>query len=102
DGIRDYKVTGVQTCALPISLGSFTVDGNYGLCVEHAFLAMDARRADGASAIPTGDLEEIEVFTVSLREALAMLPRGDVAQLSSRSEERRVGKEGRCGLAACW
>src|SRR3989454_7872804 len=22
DGIRDYKVTGVQTCALPISLGS--------------------------------------------------------------------------------
>lgn len=26
------------------SLGSFTVDGNYGLCVEHAFLARDARR----------------------------------------------------------
>src|SRR5256885_4445443 len=25
DGIRDYKVTGVQTCALPISPGSFTV-----------------------------------------------------------------------------
>src|SRR5256885_4645079 len=23
DGIRDYKVTGVQTCALPISIGHF-------------------------------------------------------------------------------
>ena len=67
------------------ALGSFTVDGNYGLCVEHAFLAMDARRADGASATATGDLEEIEVFTVPLREALAMLARGDVAQLSSAS-----------------
>src|SRR5256885_9581789 len=25
DGIRDYKVTGVQTCALPISLRSLTL-----------------------------------------------------------------------------
>src|SRR5256885_11242370 len=30
DGIRDYKVTGVQTCALPISLS------------EHRFLADEA------------------------------------------------------------
>ena len=66
-------------------LGSFTVDGNYGVCVEHAFLALDARRVDGASATATGDLEEIEVFTASLREALAMLARGDVVQLSSAS-----------------
>src|SRR5256885_16468684 len=27
DGIRDYKVTGVQTCALPISLTEFLSDG---------------------------------------------------------------------------
>jgi ADP-ribose pyrophosphatase len=67
------------------SLGSFTVDGNYGVCVEHAFLALNARRMEGASATPTGDLEDIEVFTVSLREALAMLASGDVAQLSSAS-----------------
>jgi len=65
------------------ALGSFTVDGNYGLCVEHAFLAMDARPANDLGATPTGDLEEIEVFTAPLREALAMLARGDVAQLSS-------------------
>src|SRR5256885_13338935 len=28
DGIRDYKVTGVQTCALPISSGVFVVIAN--------------------------------------------------------------------------
>src|SRR5256885_15334299 len=26
DGIRDYKVTGVQTCALPISIGALAVE----------------------------------------------------------------------------
>jgi len=67
------------------SLGSFTVDGNYGLCVEHAFLALDARRPDSASTTPSGDLEDIEVFTASLREALAMLEAGSVAQLSTAS-----------------
>ena len=67
------------------SLGSFTVDGNYGLCVEHAFLAQGARRPDSASATPTGDLEDIEVFTAPLGEVLAMLEAGDVAQLSTAS-----------------
>jgi len=65
------------------SLGSFTVDGNYGVCVEHAFLALDARRMDNAGATSTGDLEEIEVFAAPLREALAMLDAGEIAQLSS-------------------
>lgn len=67
------------------SLGSFTVDGNYGLCVEHAFLALDARRVDGASATATGDLEEIEVFTAPLSEALAMMGDGRIVQLASAS-----------------
>jgi len=67
------------------SLGSFTVDGNYGVCVEHAFLALDARRIDTAGTTSSGDLEEIEVFTVSLREALAMLDAGEIVQLSSAS-----------------
>src|SRR5256885_12337649 len=32
DGIRDYKVTGVQTCALPISWGRYSVPLDF-LCV---------------------------------------------------------------------
>src|SRR5256885_14215944 len=35
DGIRDYKVTGVQTCALPISLPS----GRLGLAAAHVICA---------------------------------------------------------------
>ena len=67
------------------SLGSYTVDGNYGLCIEHAYLALDARLPDNASVTPTGDLEDIEVFTASLPEALEMLEAGGIAQLSSAS-----------------
>src|SRR6516162_7273741 len=37
DGIRDYKVTGVQTCALPISGGAFT-SLLYGLVLAAAAL----------------------------------------------------------------
>src|SRR5205807_4911122 len=32
DGIRDYKVTGVQTCALPISLIGWTIEA--GSCLR--------------------------------------------------------------------
>src|SRR5205807_5235346 len=66
DGIRDYKVTGVQTCALPI-------------CPSDA----EAQRAGltrGAAAVHGG------VDVVGLLEA------GE-AQRLGRSEERRVGKE---------
>src|SRR6266850_5820161 len=41
DGIRDYKVTGVQTCALPISR-------NCGRCLRHC--APPTRRAAGCRA----------------------------------------------------
>src|SRR3989454_38157 len=33
DGIRDYKVTGVQTCALPISCGSTSTSGIVAILV---------------------------------------------------------------------
>jgi len=65
------------------SLGSFTVDGNYGVSIEHAFLATNARRARGAGGAGHDDLEEIELFTLPLNEAIALIERGEVAQLSS-------------------
>src|SRR5688500_19392015 len=59
DGIRDYKVTGVQTCALPIwnELERATDDENDGRKKMH--------------------------------------DDGDIAGGIARSEERRVGKEGK-------
>src|SRR5690349_22113649 len=70
DGIRDLYVTGVQTCALPISLWTRAVPRPYG-------------RAESSGE--------------NGRHALGNRPRGPIAGVGSlpprRSEERRVGKE---------
>src|SRR5256885_12009110 len=68
DGIRDYKVTGVQTCALPISQvsGARAHGGFQGLF--YPVLGADDRQAGGEVRVPGQE--------------------GPV-----RSEERRVGKE---------
>jgi ADP-ribose pyrophosphatase len=65
------------------SLGSFTVDGNYGVCTEHIFLARNAQLASEAGGAGHDDLEEIEVLTLPFEAALAALGRGEIAQLSS-------------------
>lgn len=65
------------------ALGSFTVDGNYGVCTEHAFLATNARRVRGTGTADHDDLEEIELLTLPLKEAIALIDKGEVAQLSS-------------------
>src|SRR2546430_4543129 len=79
DGIRDLTVTGVQTCALPISLQPGR---------------MIAR--DKLAALLWGDASD-ERARHSLRQALVTLrqalPRAAAACLVERSEERRVGKE---------
>src|SRR5688500_19490414 len=85
DGIRDYKVTGVQTCALPIC----------------------SCRRSSASRSTTSRSDIVSKQTVSILlpyHALSMLPADAPAPLSPpislqaarfRSEERRVGKESR-------
>lgn len=65
------------------SLGSFTIDGNYGLCTAHLFLAQGANQSIAAGGHGHDDLEEIEVLSLPLVDALAAVARGDVAQLSS-------------------
>src|SRR2546429_94000 len=84
DGIRDVAVTGVQTCALPIlqpDLAGARVDG------DHRDVAGVGERA--------GRVERracLEPVTQLLGEPVR-LEVGQPRQL--RSEERRVGKEGR-------
>ena len=65
------------------ALGSFTADGNYGVNTAHLFLARNARPSEGAGGVGHDDLEEIEVLTLPLAQALAAVTRGEVAQLSS-------------------
>src|SRR5438132_10854488 len=74
DGIRDHCVTGVQTCALPISLpASATVAQR----LEEAGAVLLAKLSLGALAY--GDRWFTDRWT------------------KNRSEERRVGKECRSG-----
>src|SRR2546426_9081612 len=67
DGIRDYKVTGVQTCALPI-------------CPHGLELGGHGPDAEGGFDLPPGPREREHVVEVD-------------AHVAPRSEERRVGKE---------
>jgi len=65
------------------ALGSFTVDGNYGLCTQHIFLARNAECTSEPGGAGHDDLEEIEVLTLRLDDAIAALARGEIAQLST-------------------
>src|SRR5690606_40513623 len=76
DGIRDFHVTGVQTCALPISS-----------CRCRRLLGSSGNEVSWRSVRPRSGHCRVEAmyrFTAS-----ASSPR-------ARSEERRVGKEYRC------
>src|SRR5206468_5388513 len=87
DGIRDLIVTGVQTCALPIS--RLATAGRYqARFFSNGFTRLATSNTIAAvPALTIGDVTKTEgnsgtsnaVFTVT------------------RSEERRVGKEGRDG-----
>src|SRR5438046_5654292 len=84
DGIRDWSVTGVQTCALPISAQQALA---HFLEIDSDLIAAAAERsADlGKGADPDEDREQAAW--------LKALPAGE--KDAYRSEERRVGKEGR-------
>src|SRR3712207_6869265 len=81
DGIRDIGVTGVQTCALPILILPTLVHAGATLTL-HAGLA--AARAGDSTGLPR--LNEVR---------MVRLWTGNHQDYTSRSEERRVGKEGR-------
>src|SRR5690606_39490092 len=91
DGIRDFHVTGVQTCALPISQQGFDMGG-------------------GNAAEGTGSSRADNMFNGTLTTTvIGVLPNGNLQiagekqiainrgseHIRFRSEERRVGQEGR-------
>src|SRR5690606_40496101 len=85
DGIRDFHVTGVQTCALPICAGRLPAAGTdpaHGLSAATAPRALD--RAGDVRAARAG---AIAAYRAGARAAAR------VQEAQQRSEERRVGKE---------
>src|SRR5260221_5338088 len=88
DGIRDHCVTGVQTCALPIL--RYCVHGVGGDVLD-VFVELAAKSLDEVAH------KERKIFG-------ALAQRGDLdgenVQAVVRSEERRVGEEGRSPWSA--
>src|SRR5205085_5180132 len=98
DGIRDLTVTGVQTCALPIStVGGDAPDREAELKKRLAHMEDERRQHERNAANLWADGRERaaeEQLEAATRIGRAM------QELKARSEERRVGKEGRCGGGA--
>src|SRR5207302_6374758 len=90
DGIRDFHVTGVQTCALPICVPARHLRRAVGERVGDQPHRRLRREDEGAAG---GVLLEDVVL-----DGAAELVAGDTRllrrQLVQRSEERRVGQEG--------
>src|SRR5437773_9147240 len=88
DGIRDRDVTGVQTCALPISFDK-------AMAVKQAFMREKERKTQEAlTAI--ADYRRAQ-WQKKVADAMEQF---EVAGISeTRSEERRVGKERSVGGA---
>src|SRR5256886_11657042 len=80
DGIRDLTVTGVQTCALPISPA---------LPPERV---RDAAAA-GSEVGLAPDRDRLKPVAVQVEDRQSCLSREVEDRQSCRSEERRVGKE---------
>src|SRR5205807_4848929 len=89
DGIRDYKVTGVQTCALPISPRLGSRPGMY--CCANSTLKESS--APIATTRPGRTRARVSETPSGMKRMRFWIN-------SARSEERRVGKEWRGGWTA--
>src|SRR5206468_8030476 len=91
DGIRDLIVTGVQTCALPIS--------EFQFCLKWwRFETLGDSRVAEAAASATATADLVIVSTRAGRDLPRKVKRWMQTCLKNRkprSEERRVGKEWR-------
>src|SRR5690606_39638965 len=91
DGIRDFHVTGVQTCALPIFGPGSTVDHTAWPRCD----AIDPHQWD-PSASRKGERSRPLPFRPLAAQTQAL----DQLAVAVRSEERRVGKESRARRVA--
>src|SRR5690606_40446307 len=88
DGIRDFHVTGVQTCALPIL-------ARYATGIADDFLNLQLI-ATQSPVIIAPAMNPVMWEHPSVQDNYRTLRRRGVRFVGPRSEERRVGRE--CGL----
>src|SRR5690606_40734669 len=96
DGIRDFHVTGVQTCALPILLEKYSVKKAHFHWFKGDNKTLQHMAENGYFISFTPDLMyEEEIQTIARNYPLEQV----MVETDGpwRSEERRVGKECRWG-----
>src|SRR5207248_4247710 len=91
DGIRDRTVTGVQTCALPISQPAPVLQS--GDVFARFLLSLPRSQRPKTAAYPSLDDPFASPIADHVRGILEK--KGVKTVYKTRSEERRVGKEGR-------
>src|SRR5207244_6027570 len=95
DGIRDDLVTGVQTCALPIS-SSLTNSTGSILSVTTSWHVVGSGDFNG-----DGNIDLVARNNASGSDLTQIWYMNSTQQTSTRSEERRVGKDSR-GWQRTW
>src|SRR5207253_7326815 len=94
--IRDGHVTGVQTCALPISVYGSLPAGIEDLTGNKQPAAFRFHLKLLGVRLIASDLDGTRIRSVGVIDVLGerMLKNRHTARIEGRSEERRVGKEG--------
>src|SRR5256885_10989713 len=90
DGIRDYKVTGVQTCALPIWRRMHFVSNVDGHELQSV---LDGLQPRSTLFIVASKVFNTQETLTNARSALQWFHAQGGEDVARRSEERRVGKE---------
>src|SRR5690606_41077657 len=98
DGIRDFHVTGVQTCALPISGAEPRVYSAGRKRCNTSGPRSRERALKSSSSRPV----LTRVLLSSNTEALSVRRLRTSTRSQTRSDERRVGTERRASGAASW
>src|SRR2546423_15615457 len=94
DGIRDKLVTGVQTCALPIYPERRLIAVSLGAHrLRRACGCLPSRPSTGTSSASLSGVVRLRITSATeVASSFEVPPTGSSI---GRSEERRVGKEGR-------
>src|SRR5256885_6610820 len=98
DGIRDYKVTGVQTCALPISSG-VEIAYNEVMVTRRVFRDGGSEYFINKTPCRLKDIQQLFMGTGVGRTSYSIMAQGNITQiLSSKPEDRRMIFEEAAGI----